>query len=39
VEKQRDAPPLVLFRCENLLGRLAVRGGDRVALGAGRRLH
>ncbi len=39
VEKERDAPPLVLLRREHLLGRLAVRRCDRVVLGAGRRLH
>ena len=39
VQEERDAPPLVLLRREHLLGRLAVRSGDRVALGVGRRLH
>jgi hypothetical protein len=39
VEEQGDAPPLVLFRREDLLGRLAVRGDDRLGLGARRLLH
>jgi hypothetical protein len=36
VEEERDAPPLVLLRRENLLGRLAAGSDDRLGLGATR---
>jgi hypothetical protein len=32
VEEERDTPPLVLLRCEDLLGRLAGGGDDRLGL-------
>ena len=39
MEEESDAPTLVLFRREDLLGRLAVGCDDRLGLGrAGRRL-
>jgi len=36
VEEEGDAPALVLLRGEDLLGRLAVAGDDRLGIGAGR---
>jgi hypothetical protein len=36
VEEEGDAPPLILLRGEDLLGRLAVGCDDRLGVGAGR---
>ena len=37
VEEERDAPPLVLLRSEDALGRLALGGDDRLGLGGATR--